>query len=101
MGRDRWAQQLLTWTWAGNQLRSQIARCTYHVQAFGPEILAWAMRADISGGRRVDVGSYPTVSAAKAACDLHAAALCRREADGTIVPPERGPVDVRIAPPRR
>ena len=46
---------------------------------------------DISGGRRVDIGSYATVSAAKGACELHAAALCCRDRE------ERGPVKLDIA----
>jgi hypothetical protein len=79
MVRDRWAQQLLTWTWHGNELRAEISRCRYFVRGERHEVLAWAEVRDVSGGRRVDIGSFPTVSAAKAACDLHAAARCRRD----------------------
>jgi hypothetical protein len=103
MGRDRFAAELLSWRWAGNQLQALIARCTYRVQAFGPEILAWAELADISGGRRCELGSFGSVSAAKAACELHAAALCRRDrsATGTNVSVGGPAVDVRISPGRR
>ena len=91
------AQQLLEWRWAGLQLEAQIARCTYFCRARGRELLAWCELRDPGGRWRVEIGSFRDVSTAKAACELHAAALCRRDqgANGTL------PVDVRIARGRR
>jgi hypothetical protein len=97
MGRpDRgWAGALLTWTWHGNELQAEVSRCRYFCRAHGREVLAWCELRDVSGGRRCEIGSFGDVAAAKAACERHAAARCRREVD--MCPP----VDVRIAPGRR
>ena len=89
------AQQLLEWRWAGLQLEAQIARCTYFCRAHGREVLAWCELRDISGGRRCDIGSFPSVALARAACEADAE---RRVRAGERV---AGPVDVRIALGRR
>jgi hypothetical protein len=95
MGRDRFAQQLLSWEWRGVQLEAAIARCRYFVRGHGREVLAWCELRDVSGGRRIEVGSFRDVAAAKAVCEHHAAALCRRDAD------DRPPVSVAIGRVRR
>jgi hypothetical protein len=95
MGRDRFAQQLLSWEWRGVQLEAAIPRCTYFCRTHGREVIAWCELRDISGGRRVEIGSFPSVAAAKAACELHAAAWCRRDRE------EHGPVSVAIGRKRR
>jgi hypothetical protein len=79
VGERAWAQQLLSWEWRGNELRAEISRAKYFVRGERREVLAWCELRDVSGGRRCDVGSFPSVAAAKAACDLHAAARCRRD----------------------
>jgi hypothetical protein len=52
MGRDRFAQQLLSWEWRGVQLEAAIPRCAYFCRAHGREVIAWCELRDISGGRR-------------------------------------------------
>ena len=98
MGERAWASALLAWELRGQQLVAEISRCRYFCRAHGREVLAWCEPRDVSGRRRCDIGSYPTVAAAKAACELHAAARCRRDREATDT---HVSVDVRIAPPGR
>lgn len=56
---------------------------------------AHAELRDIGGRRRIEIGSFPSVEAAKAACQRHAQALYRRDGGE-----ERRPVSVAIAPVR-
>ena len=95
MVREAWASALLTWELRRLQLVAEISRGTYRVQAFGPEVLAWAEIRDTCGHRRCEIGSFRDVAAAKAACERDAQLRVRAGER------ERGPVDVRIAPPRR
>ena len=90
-----WASDLLTWSVAGPLLTSEVLRARYFIRIDAHEVIAWGDLRDLGGRRRVDIGSFPTVALARAACERHAAAVCRRDRDA------RGPVDVRIAPGRR
>ena len=94
--RDRgWAASVLSWEWRGVQLVAEISRCRYFVRGERCEAIAWCELRDVSGGRRVEIGSFRDVAAAKAACERDAAARCRRDDD------ERLAIDVRIARGRR
>ena len=70
--RDRWAQDLLCWRWAGLQVEAEISRCRYFVRGERHEVLAWAELRDISGVRRVEIGSFASVALARAACEADA-----------------------------
>jgi hypothetical protein len=78
MVRDRWAQELLTWRWQQQQFVAEISRCRYFCRSHGREVLAWCELADISGGRRVDVGLRDG-GGCEGGLRLHAAARCRRD----------------------
>ena len=91
MGRaERFAGELLSWGWSGAVLVAEISAARYVIRGERHEVLAHAELRDVGGRRRIEIGSFATVSAARAACELHAAALCRRE-------DERPAIDVRIA----
>jgi hypothetical protein len=64
------------------------------IQSERHEVLTWAEVRDLGGRRRVEIGSVPSVAAARAACEADAQRRLRRQPDDT-------PVDVRIAQPRR
>lgn len=91
--RERFAGTMLSWEWRGVQLEAALARCRYYVRGERHEAVAWAEIRDVGGARRVEVGSFPSVAAARAACERHAAGLCVREQEPV-------PVDVRISPAR-
>jgi hypothetical protein len=101
MGRERFAADLLSWEWRGQQLVAEISRCRYFCRAHGREVLAWCELRDVSGGRRCDIGSFRDVAAAKAACEADAARRVRAGDPRLRGDEERGPVDVRIARGRR
>jgi hypothetical protein len=89
--RERFAQQLLVWTWRGVQLEASISRCAYYVRASGRyEVLAWAEVCDVGGRYRIEIGSFPSVAAARAVCEADAQRRCAREQE------ERPPVSVAI-----
>jgi hypothetical protein len=88
-----WSGRLLSWEWRGNQLEAGISRAWYFIRAHGREVLAWCELRELGGRRRVEVGSYPSVQAAREACERHAAGLLAERG-------ERVPVDVRIKPAR-
>ena len=67
-----WPQNLLTWTWRGVQLEAAISRARYFVRSERREVLAWAEVRETDGRHRVDIGSFPSVSAAQAACERDA-----------------------------
>ena len=103
MGDRGWARQLLTWSWRGALLVSEISTARYFVRCERCETTAWAELRDPSGRRRIEIGSFRSVTLARAACERDAVARCRRERE------ERAPVDavlrpskdVRISPNRR
>jgi hypothetical protein len=82
---------LLSWSWHGNRLEAAISRARYVLRIEAHEVLAWCELREIGAGRRrIEVGSYADVAAAKAACERHAAGLLAERG-------ERGPVSVAIA----
>jgi hypothetical protein len=87
-----WAQNLLTWAWRGVQLEAEISAARYVIRGHGREILAHAELRDLGGRRRADIGSFSSVSAARAACEADAERRCRRE-DAR----ERPPIGVAIS----
>jgi hypothetical protein len=87
------ARELLAWEWRPPLLTAEVSRARYFLRAEQCEVLAWCELRELGAARRCDIGSFGDVAAAKAACERHAAELCRREA------PAR-PVDVRIVPVR-
>jgi hypothetical protein len=94
MGDRGWAGELLSWRWRGRHLEAEISRVRYFIRGEAHEIAAWGEVRDPSGRYRVEIGSFPSVGAARAACERDAAARCRRDR-------EERPVDVRISPGRR
>jgi hypothetical protein len=90
---DRWAQTLLGWSWRGNQLEAEISRGRYFVRGHGREVLAHAELRDVGGRRRIEIGSYPSVALARAACERDAQHRLRRQDQGE----EPGAVDIRIS----
>jgi hypothetical protein len=66
MGRDRFAQQLLGWEWRGLQLQAEISAARYFVRGDRHEIITWCEVRDVGGGRRCDIGSFPSVTLARA-----------------------------------
>jgi hypothetical protein len=93
--RERAWAGALPWEWRPPLLIAEVSAARYVIRGERHEVLAWCEPRDVSGRRRCEIGSYATLSAAKAACERDAAARCRRDRE------ERGLVDVRIAPPRR
>jgi hypothetical protein len=94
---DRWASDLLSWEYRPPLLVAEVSRARYLLRVDPHEVIAWCELRDVSGGRRIEIGSYPAVSAAKAACERDAAVRIRnRDPDS-----ERSAVDVRISPNRR
>jgi hypothetical protein len=91
-----WAARVLGWEYRPPLLVAEVARARYLLRVDPHEVIAWCELRDVSGGRRADVGSFRDVVAAKAACEQHAAARCRRD-DADECPP----VSVAIAPGRR
>ena len=69
-----WAGRLLEWrsAGAGPLLTAAISHCTYYVGAERREVLAWAEVRDLDGRHRVDIGSFPSVALAQAACERDA-----------------------------
>jgi hypothetical protein len=94
VGDRGWARQLLTWSWAGPVLTATISAARYFIRVERHEVLAWAELRDLAGRYRVEVGSFPSVALARAACERDAERRCRRSED------DRGPVNVWIAPGR-
>jgi hypothetical protein len=90
-----WAGALLSWRWAGSLLTAEISAAKYFIRCDRHEALAWGELRDLGGRYRVEVGSFPSVGLARAACERDAQRRCRREVE------ERGRVDVRISPGRR
>jgi hypothetical protein len=98
MGRaDRgWAQRLLEWRWEGLRQTAETSRARYVIRGERHEVLAWCEVRDVGGRRRVEIGSFPSVALARAACETDAAARCRRD-DADDCPPVSG----AISPGRR
>lgn len=94
LGDRGFARELLHWEWRGVQLEAAIARCRYYVRGERHEAVAWCELRELGGARRVEVGTFADVAAAKAACERDVAHRLRRDVA------DRG-VDVRIAPPRQ
>lgn len=94
--RERgFARELLEWRWSGaTLLTAEISAARYVIRCDWHEALAHAEIRDVGGSRRVEVGSFPSVGEARAACDRHAAGLCVREEAAV-------PVEVRIAKVRK
>jgi hypothetical protein len=80
-----WAQRLLVWGWVGPLLTAEVSRARYFIRADRHEVLAWAELRDLDGRRRVEIGSFPSVALARAACERDAQLRCRRDRE------ERGP----------
>ena len=74
-----WAADLLSWRQAGGSLTAEVSRARYFVRAEAHEITAHAEVRDLGGRYRIEIGTYPTVALARAACEKDAAARCRRE----------------------
>jgi hypothetical protein len=75
-----WASRLLAWRWRGLWLEGRgVARCVYFVRPVSGETLAWAEISDLGGTYRIDVGSFPNVSAARAGCEADAQRRLRRD----------------------
>jgi hypothetical protein len=91
-----WARQLLEWGWVGPLLTAEVSRAKYFVRADRHETTAWAELRGLDGRRRIEVGSFANVAAAKAACEADAERRCRRD-DAE----ERAPVSVAIGGRRR
>jgi hypothetical protein len=64
---------MLTWTWRGVLLTAEVSRAKYFVRADRHETTAWAELRDVGGRRRIDIGSFASVGAARAACEADAA----------------------------
>jgi hypothetical protein len=95
MGDRGWAQRLLAWrAGVGALLTAEISAARYFIRG-GHEVIAWAEVRDLDGRRRVEIGVFRTVAAARAACEVDAQRRCRRDGE------ERGRVDVRISAGRR
>lgn len=92
-----WAAAQLSWEWHGVCLEASIARCRYYVLPRGRELIVWGELREPGGRKRIDIGSFPDVGQAKAACERHAAGLLAERADAA----GDRPVDVRIVPVRR
>jgi hypothetical protein len=73
------AANLLTWTWRGSLLEAAISRARYFITAERHEVPARAEVRELDGRQRVDVGSFPTVALAQAACERNAQRRCRRD----------------------
>ena len=101
MGRAErgWAQNLLTWRWEGLQQTAEVWRAKYFIRGERHEVLAHAEVRDTCGRRRIDIGSFPSVALARAACERDAAVRCRRDDERTAS--NVAVVDVRISPRRR
>ena len=100
MGDSGWAGRLLSWGWRGVLLEAEISRVKYYIRGERREVLAHAEVREPGGRYRVEIGSYPTVSAARVACERDAQEWCRREREERS-PTTTGLVDVRIAAGRR
>jgi hypothetical protein len=93
---EGWARELLAWrAGAGRLLTAEISAARYFVRGDRHEVLAWAELRDVGGRRRIEVGVFGSVAAARGACELDAERRCRRGAE------DRPAVDVRISPGRR
>jgi hypothetical protein len=102
VGDRGWAGVLLSWRWAGPVLTAEISAVRYFIRCGRHEALAWGELRDVGGRRRVEVGSFPSVSVARAAFELDAQLRCRREGEQRDnCPDARGPMDVRTSPNRR
>ena len=101
MGGERgWAQALLSWGWRGMVLEAEVSVCRYFVRPAVGEVIAWGEVREAGGRVRVEVGSFGTVGAARAACERDAARRVRavdREARREARGAGEGPVDVRIS----
>ena len=88
-----WAGRLLVdWRWQGARLQvSEISAGRYLIWVDPHEVTAWCEVREPGGRRRCEVGSFPSVAAAKAGCERDAQSRCRRE-DAH----ERPPVGVAI-----
>jgi hypothetical protein len=80
-----WAGRLLEWRWRGVWLEAEISRCRYHVRAVSGEVLAHAEVRDVDGRRRIEIGSFPNVSAAREACEADAQRRVRRDRESAGV----------------
>jgi hypothetical protein len=78
MGRAErgWAQNLLTWRWEGLQLTAEVSRAKYFIRGERHEVLAHAEVRDLGGRRRSEIGSFPSVALARAACEADAVRRC-------------------------
>jgi hypothetical protein len=102
MGGNGWAGRLLSWSVAGPLLTAEVSRARYFIRAERHEVLAHAEVRDLGGRYRIDIGSFPSVCAARAACERDAERRCRRDREAEATAQAGGgPVDVRIAPGRR
>jgi hypothetical protein len=98
MGDRGWAGALLAWRWDGLLLRSEVSVARYFIRGDRHEILAWAELRDLAGRRRIEVGTFGAVAAARAACEADVRRRIRRDdAEARAA----GPVEVRISPSRR
>ena len=89
--RDRWAGDLLSWEFRPPLLIAETSAARYFVKGERHEVLAHAEIRDTCGHRRVEVGSFRDVGAAKAACEADAQMRVRAgDRD------ERPPVSVAI-----
>jgi hypothetical protein len=95
MGERGWAARLLEWGWDGALLRAEVSVGRYYIRGERHEVVAWGELRDVGGRHWIEIGSFASVGAARAACERDAVARCRRERE------DRGPVDVRIAAGRR
>jgi hypothetical protein len=86
-----WAGRLLSWRWTGSLLMAEISAARYFIRGDPHEAIAWAEARDVDGRRRIEIGTFGSVSAARGACELDAQRRCLRAQE------ERPAVDVRIS----